>query len=202
MIYHLDREKGISVVISTYSKSMKDNVLDCIASLQKQTLSPNEILLVLDNDPELIHFFKSLIPPEVKLLSSGRFGLSNARNSGVKYSKSEVVAFIDDDAVADKNWLRNMFKNYSDPLVVGVGGLVVPLWPDGKQFEWFPEDLNWIIGCSYKGQSSHREYIRNPIGCNMSFRKTVFDNVGYFRVDIGRYGNNLWFCFEEGKKCK
>jgi len=77
---------------------MKDHVLDCIYSLQKQTLLPNEILLILDHDIELMKFFEAVVPSDVKILSSYGFGLSNARNAGVKNSKSEIVAFIDDDA--------------------------------------------------------------------------------------------------------
>jgi cellulose synthase/poly-beta-1,6-N-acetylglucosamine synthase-like glycosyltransferase len=125
------------------------------------------------------------------IVVSGGYGLSYARNAGVKQAKSEIVAFIDDDAVADKDWLRNIFKNYSDPSVVGVGGLVSPVLAGSRSFGWFPEELNWIIGCSYKGQSDRREAVRNPIGCNMSFRRSVFENVGYFRKDVGRLGKVL-----------
>ncbi len=184
-------EKGISVVISAYSKKSKGQVLDCIRSLHKQTFLPNEILLSLDPNPELVPFFKSAVPADVEIVVSTGYGLSYARNAGVKYSKSEIVAFIDDDAVADKDWLRNIFKNYSDPSVVGVGGLVSPLLAERKSFGWFPEELNWIIGCSYKGQSNRREAVRNSIGCNMSFRRSVFENVGYFRKDVGRLGKVL-----------
>ena len=184
-------EKGISVVISTYSKEKKDQVLDCIRSLHNQTFSPNEILLVLDRDAELVHFFKSVVPVDVDIVLSDGYGLSYARNAGVKQAKSEIIAFIDDDAVADKDWLRNIFGNYSDPSVVGVGGLVTPLLAEGKSFDWFPEELNWIIGCSYKGQCNRREAIRNPIGCNMSFRRSIFADVGYFRKDVGRLGKVL-----------
>jgi glycosyltransferase involved in cell wall biosynthesis len=187
----LTPEKGISVIISTYSKDFKDQVIACINSLQKQTLLPNEILLILDNDPDLICFFKSVVPTGVKVLASNGFGLSNARNAGVKHAKSEIVAFIDDDAVADKDWLRNIFKDYSEPSIVGVGGRVIPLFAGGKSFEWFPEELNWVIGCSYKGQKNSREVIRNPIGCNMSFRRSIFEKVGYFKHDVGRLGKVL-----------
>jgi glucosyl-dolichyl phosphate glucuronosyltransferase len=188
----LTEEKGISVVVSTYSKEKKGEVLACIASLRNQSFLPNEILLILDHDKELIEFYKDSIPADVQIVASDGFGLSFARNAGVKRAASEVVAFIDDDAVADKDWLRNLFKNYSDPSVVGVGGLVAPMWADGKPLWWLPEELNWVIGCSYKGgQSSRREVIRNPIGCNMSFRQSVFKDVGYFRHDVGRLGKVL-----------
>jgi GT2 family glycosyltransferase len=190
-LINLIEEKGISVVISAYSMKNKSQVLDCIRSLHKQTFLPNEILLSLDPIPELVPFFRSSVPTDVEIVVSAGYGLSYARNAGVKHSKSEIVAFIDDDAVADKDWLRNIFQNYSDPSVVGVGGLVTPLLTEGKSFGWFPDELNWIIGCSYKGQSDRREAVRNPIGCNMSFRRSVFEDVGYFRQDVGRFGKVL-----------
>ncbi len=184
-------EKGISVIISTYSTKFKDQVLSCINSLKKQILTPNEILLILDNDHELVSFYKQIVPAEVKIVESDGFGLSYARNTGVKHASSEIVAFIDDDAIADKNWLSNLLNNYSEPSVVGVGGLVLPLFQSNKSFKWFPEELNWVIVCSYKGGSIVREPIRNPIGCNMSFRRSIFDEVGYFRKDVGRLGKVL-----------
>ena len=190
-VCNLSEEKGISVIISTYSKEKKETVLNCIRSLYKQTFLPNEILLILDHDNELVNFFKSVMPPDIEIVASDGYGLSYARNAGVKQAKSEIVAFIDDDAVADKNWLKNMFQNYSDPSVVGVGGLVSPLLAKGKFFEWFPQELNWVIGCSYKGQSDRRGPVRNPIGCNMSFKRSIFRDVGYFRNDVGRLGKVL-----------
>lgn len=184
-------QEEISVIISTYSKNMMPNVLDCVHSLENQTTKPSEILLILDNDPELIRFYKSTMPSYVKVLSSNGFGLSNARNAGVEHAKGDIIVFIDDDAIADQNWLSNIARIYSEPSVAGVGGLVLPLWAQHRSFEWFPEELYWIIGCSYKGQSNRREPIRNPIGCNMSFRKSVFEKVGGFRHDVGRLGKVL-----------
>ncbi len=188
----MSKTEDITVIVSTYSILMKDSVLECISSIQKQTLLPKEILLVLDNNPLLLDYFRSIVPDEVKVLSSEGFGLSNARNAGVKHAKGEIVAFIDDDAVADKDWLKNMFSSYSEPDVAGVGGLVLPMWTMKKPKLWFPQELNWIIGCSYIGQSNRLEPVRNPLGCNMSFRQTIFEKVGYFRSDIGRLGKVLF----------
>ncbi len=56
---------------------------------------------------------------------------------------------------------------------------------------WFPEELYWIVGCSYSGLPKSKAYVRNPLGCNMSFRKLVFRDVGFFKTDIGRVGKKL-----------
>ena len=182
--------KEVSVVLSTYSRDRLEQALDCIKSLKAQSLLPKEIILVLDPDQGLVDFYKSRLPDYVKVVVSEGFGLSKARNAGVKKAEGELVAFIDDDAVAEKDWLENLVKNYDDPCVVGVGGFVEPKW-EGNHPVWLPEELNWIVGCSYKGLPERKATVRNPIGCNMSFRKSVFEKVGYFRSDIGRFGKKL-----------
>lgn len=180
----------ISVIISTFSIDRVELVKNSIRSLLVQTLKPDEILLVLDSDKELLQFYKSNISDGVKIIDSETTGLSNARNVGIKYAQGEVVAFIDDDAEADSHWIETILENFKKEDVLVVGGIVKPLWPDKRPI-WFPEELNWIIGCTYKGHPENLGFIRNPIGCNMSFKKDVFKKIGYFRSDIGRYGKKL-----------
>jgi glycosyltransferase involved in cell wall biosynthesis len=181
---------SVSVVISTYTIERLHDVLRCISSLREQTLSPSEIILVLDPSEALLQGYTARVPVDIKVASSDQVGLSHARNVGIMTAEGEIVAFVDDDAIADEKWLENMVKLYSDPLVIGVGGSVVANW-EVRQPLWFPEELNWVVGCSYKGLPTRRSVIRNPIGCNMSFRKKAFKQVGYFRDDIGRFGKNL-----------
>jgi len=178
------------VIVSTYSEDRLQSVLDCLESLKTQTLLPKDILLALDPREELIEFYKDHLPSEVKIVTSDGYGLSNARNAGVKNAKCEVVAFIDDDATADKHWLENLVKNFDDSTVVGVGGNVTPVWNKSRP-GFFPEELNWLVGCSYTGLPKSKADIRNPIGCNMSFRKDVFQAVGYFKDSIGRNTKSL-----------
>lgn len=182
--------KRVSVIISVYSKKRYQYLLNCIDSLRRQSVKPYEVIVVLDPDSDLIDFFGNRLSNDVRIVVSDGYGLSNARNAGVKNAKGSIVAFIDDDAVADRDWLLNILKNYDTANVVGVGGLIIPLWESGRPI-WFPEELNWVIGCSYKGLPEHKTFVRNPLGCNMSFRREVFEKVGYFRSDIGRFGKRL-----------
>lgn len=182
--------RKVSVVISTYSIERAIYLRDCIESLRRQTLLPTEIILVLDPDDSLVDFYKELFLKDVKIVVSRGFGLSCARNAGVKNANGEIVAFIDDDAFADKRWLEDLVKDYDSPNVLGIGGHIKPLWENGRPF-WFPDELDWVIGCSYKGLPEHKTGVRNPIGCNMSFRRDVFEDVGYFETGVGRVGNKL-----------
>jgi len=180
----------VSVVISTYTIERLNDVLRCISSLKRQTLSPFEIILVLDPSEALLRGYTARVPTDIKVTSSTKVGLSHARNVGIMTAEGEIVAFVDDDAVADEKWLEHMVKLYDDPHVMGVGGSAMANWEVGQP-QWFPEELNWIVGCSYKGLPTRRSTVRNPLGCNMSFRKKVFKKVGYFRDDIGRFGTTL-----------
>jgi len=178
-----------TVIVSTYTKNNYELVMDCIESIKQQTLRPYEILLVLDDDQNLINFYSDRIS-NVKIVNSGGFGLSRARNAGVKNANGNILVFIDDDAVAEKNWLEHHVKNYARSCVVGVGGIAKAYWEE-KRPSWFPEELDWIVGSTYRGHVKEKSYIRNPIGCNMSFRKSVFNKVGYFNDYLGRFGKNL-----------
>jgi len=180
----------VSVVVSAYSISKMGCLMDCIESLHRQSRCPDEIILILYPCPDLVELCESKLPKDVKIVVSEKRGLANARNLGVRCAKGDIVTFIDDDAIADRDWLRNHMKNYDDPNVVGVGGYARPIWENGRP-EWFPEELDWTVGCSYKGLPEHKTDVRNPIGCNMSFRRSVFQKVGYFRSDVGRFGKLL-----------
>ena len=182
----------VSVIVSTYTTERKNDVLRSITSLKKQSYEPYEVLLVLDPVDELVDFYTELLRDmeTVKIVKSSGFGLSNARNSGINHANGDIVAFIDDDAWADERWLENMVKNYEDKDVWGVGGKIVPVF-DTRRPRWLPEELDWIVGCTYKGMPETKTEVRNPIGANMSFRKEAFEVAGLFSSEIGRYGRKL-----------
>lgn len=180
----------VSVVVSVYSIERANDVINCIESLKKQTMQPKEIIVVLDPDKDLLDYYRKRLDSSVKLLVSDKFGLSSARNMGIRNCDSQIIAFIDDDAFADPQWLSRLVSNFSDPQVIGVGGAIMPVWPS-KNPGWFPEELYWIVGCSYKGLPTKKAPIRNPIGCNMAFRRLIFEEAGYFSTRVGRVGDVL-----------
>ena len=178
----------VSVIVCTYTEKRFEDVLRCIKSLKNQTRPPDEILLVLDPIDRVIRFYENVVSEDVKIVKSRGFGLSNARNSGIEASVGDILMFIDDDAWADERWVENMLRHYSDETVYGVGGKIVPAFDEGRP-KWLPEELDWIVGCTYRGMPVGD--IRNPIGANMSFRRKAFEIAGYFRTEVGRYGRRL-----------
>jgi glycosyltransferase involved in cell wall biosynthesis len=115
-------------------------------------------------------------------------GLSGARNTGVRAAHGDVIAFIDDDANAQPGWARTLMRHYRDRRVACVGGYASPIWPEGRPF-WMPAEFDWVVGCSYVGQPTRLAPVRNPLGCNMSLRRSVIDVVGGFRSEVGRVGS-------------
>jgi hypothetical protein len=69
--------------------------------------------------------------------------------------------------------------------VIGAGGAIEPLWED-KRPSWFPAEFDWTVGCTYLGLPEKAAPVRNLIGCNMSFHREAFNQVGGFRSGLGR----------------
>ena len=116
-------------------------------------------------------------------------GLSGARNTGVGMASGEIVLFLDDDAVAETEWVRYMAEPFDRKEVVGVGGLALPSWDAGKRPLWFPEEFLWVVGCSYVGLPRDGAPIRNPIGSSMGFRRSSVIASGGFSSGLGRIGS-------------
>jgi glucosyl-dolichyl phosphate glucuronosyltransferase len=158
-----------------------------VDSLEKQTLLPEEIILVIDHNPALYELARQEFVGVSVVENQFTRGLSGARNTGILLAHGAILAFIDEDAIAEPTWLERLLRVYNDPNVMGAGGAILPYWTE-LQPAWFPEEFNWVIGCTYKGMPETVAPVRNLIGCNMSFRREVFDVAGGFRTGMGRIG--------------
>jgi GT2 family glycosyltransferase len=188
-----------SVIICAYTEKRWSDLVAAVESLQHQSVRPAEVIVVIDHNPALFQRVLSELPDVIAVENQEEHGLSGARNSGFAVAKGELIAYLDDDAVAAPNWLAELTKGYADPKVAGVGGASLPMWLE-KQPTWFPEEFNWVVGCSYRGLPVTTATVRNMIGCNMSFRREVFDAIGGFRNGIGRVDTRPLGC-EETELC-
>jgi GT2 family glycosyltransferase len=191
--------ESISVVICAYADERWDDLLSAIDSVADQRVAARETIVVIDHNDALLRRLRPARPHVIALSSSGVRGLSGARNTGVGAARGSVVAFLDDDARADRGWLERLLAPYDDPSVVGVGGRVDADWPQGRP-RWFPREFDWVVGCSYDGLPDQPQPVRNMIGANMSLRRSAFDVVGGFRDGIGRVGKRPLGC-EETELC-
>lgn len=196
---------SVSVVICCFTEARWELLLHGLASVQSQTLRPEQLVVVVDHNEDLYRrlglyqrLTGALLGVEV-VENSGPPGLSGARNTGVKAATGDIVAFLDDDAEAAPDWLARLVVLYDDPDVLAVGGRVEPVWESGRPAH-FPEELDWIVGCTYKGLPRVAAQVRNVIGANMSFRSDVFERVGGFNASLGRQGDRPLGC-EETELC-
>ncbi len=177
------RVRQISVVICAYTEKRWDDLNAAVDSVIKQSHPASDIVLVIDHNPALFEraqkAFAHLSTERTKVVITQNTqlrGLSGARNTGIEQSCGDIVAFIDEDAMAAPDWLARMSAAYDDPNIMAAGGSIAPLWLTGKP-SWFPDEFNWVVGCTYRGMPESRTPIRNLIGCNMSVRREVFDAV-------------------------
>ncbi|HET8565968.1 MAG TPA: glycosyltransferase [Solirubrobacterales bacterium] len=177
----------ISVVICAFTEERLEVLTEALDSLRGQTRPPREIVLVIDHAPQLLAEARRRWPDITAVPNRERQGLSGARNSGVAEATGEVVAFLDDDAIAAPDWLERLAAAYDDPEVLGAGGAVRPRWLEGRP-RWFPPEFDWVVGCTHSGMPQRLEPVRNLVGANMSFRRQPLLEVGGFSHDLGRVG--------------
>ncbi|MFH8977495.1 glycosyltransferase family 2 protein [Streptomyces sp. NPDC017890] len=194
----------ISVVICVYTEDRWEDILAAVSSVRAQSHPARETLLVVDHNQalrdRLLKEYKEREDVRV-LANTGPRGLSAGRNTGIAASRGDVIAFLDDDAVAEHDWLRHFAAAYADPAVVAVGGRTVPIWASGRRPVWFPEEFDWVVGCTYRGLPPGRVRVRNVLGGNASFRREAFDAAGGFATGIGRDGDKRPLGCEETELC-
>ena len=173
----------VSVIIRAYADERWDGLVGAVASLDAQTRRPDQVVLVVDHNPALLARGREAFPDATVVVSAVR-GASGGGNAGLSNATGEIVAFMDDDAVAEPTWLERLLAPYRDAHIAGVGGKIVPRWVTGAP-EWFPEEFHWVVGCSYRGLPEQRAPVRNLIGCNMSFRREALERIGGFREKEG-----------------
>ena len=169
-----------SVVVCTYDEGRWQDLAACLGSLEEQTRHPLETIVVVDHSPVLLERVRKAFPGVRAIVNGRPRGLAGARNSGIEAAQGKIVAFIDDDARAEPDWLENLQPCFEDPANVGAGGALIPSW-NGRKPSWFPLEFYWVIGCSYTGLPKTAGPIRNPIGANMAIRTERLREIGGFR---------------------
>lgn len=131
---------AISVVVVTRNRA--DRLERCLASLARQTRRPDQLVVVdngsTDGTPGVVHRLQ--FPCPVRLVVEPRPGVGLARVAGCSASTGDILAFLDDDAVADEGWLTALEQAFAlDPHVGVAGGRIVAL-ADGRR-DWVTRAL-------------------------------------------------------------
>lgn len=178
---------AVSVIVCGYTEDRWEDLSRAVKSLHEQTEPAREIILVIDHCPGLLRRARADLAGVSVVPNRLAKGLAGGRNTGLAEAQGDVVAFMDDDAAADPDWIARLADRYAEARVVGVGGLVKPVWEAGRP-RWFPPELDWVVGCSYQGMPACRGPVRNFIGANMSFRREVLQDLHGFLTSLGRVG--------------
>lgn len=181
--------RDLAVIVCAYTDERWPLIERVLHALATQNDPVGETVLVIDHNPPLFAKAKATFPAIRVVENTDRRGLSGARNTGIAHSSAPILAFVDDDAFPEPEWSRKIAEPYADLNVIGVGGSIIPAW-DPERPGWWPDEFDWVVGCTYRGHVATASPIRNAIGANMSIRREAFLEVGGFSEGLGRVGKH------------
>lgn len=181
---------SISVVICSYNR--RDYIIEAIDSLYRQTLDRDRYeVLVVDNnskdDTEVLcrEYIRAHPDARITYLSETRQGASYARNTGAEKAGGGLLVFMDDDAVAEPEFLACIARFYKEhPDVSGLGGRIIPRYIPSEP-KWMSHFVSSLVGnFNYSPVTVEFEPQRYPLESNMVVRKADFFAVGGFNTSI------------------
>ena len=186
----------VSVVVCTYAMDRYNAFSAAVESVLTQAYDPVELVVVVDGNPEVyervVEDFgdadKRGVTSVILHDNDENHGISYSRTKGGELASGEVVAFIDDDAAAETDWIEQLIQVYEETDAVAVGGDVRPNWQTEKPM-FFPEEFYWLVGCVEPDFAEHLEEVRNTYGSNISYRREAFLAVGGYDPSTGRKGD-------------
>ena len=207
---------SISVIICTRDRPM--DLRKCLASLERVSDRPQEILVV-DNASRTIETREVVSEfPGIRYAFEPRPGLDVARNTGVRHTSGEIIAFTDDDVVVHPDWIKRLRHGFADPSVWSVAGPALPAALDTEAQMAF--EIFWSFDRRYQPILFTPEFARQTCsrgtpawiigaGANMAFRRQAFGLIGGFdeRLDGGVAGcggdSEFWYnLLFHGKTCR
>jgi len=166
---------------------MYDHFCEAADSVLAQTYDDVELIVIVDGTPEVFDRVREDYGDRENTIiecNDENVGLLQSRNLGAEVANGDVVAFIDDDAIADEKWVESLVNTYEEKNALAVGGKMTPKWVARKP-SFLPEEFYWLIGVTHRGFADGPGEVRNTFGSNISFRMDVFEVLGGFDTEIG-----------------
>ena len=188
----------ISVILCTYNRDKY--IYNVLRSVAENDLPHDQYEIVLVNNNSTDHTeqecqrFQADYPDiRFRYCVETNQGLSHARNRGIRESQGDLLAYVDDDATVNREYLRTYADFFAaTPDAVAAGGPILPRY-ETEEPSWMSHYTRQLItGKLYLGDKP-RPFARGayPGGGNSCYRKSVFDTIGLFNVELGRKGNSL-----------
>lgn len=180
----------ISVVICSYNRA--GYILDAVDSLYRQTLPKQdfEVFVVdnnsIDNTGDLVQDYMQEHPDfHLHYVTESRQGASFARNTGAATAKGGLLCFMDDDAVAEPEFLQRIvkfFQTHAD--ATGLGGRIIPKYIPAKP-EWMSHFVSSLVGnFDYSPAVTVFGPGKFPLESNMTVVKADFEAIGGFNTAL------------------
>ncbi|RLD63731.1 MAG: hypothetical protein DRJ01_02965 [Bacteroidetes bacterium] len=192
----------VSVVICSYNR--EKFLPGALNSLINQTVDKDkyEVIIVNNNSTDSTEKICKQFISENKELNVSYFveknqGLSFARNRGIKEAKGEIISFIDDDAIAREDYVENLIKTFKQyPEYGAIGGKVIPIFPDNKEPVWMSKYIQGVVSKVDYGNKIKDFSKKYPTGCNMAFRRELFEKFGGFNTDLVYRGDDKYVFYK------
>jgi GT2 family glycosyltransferase len=178
---------------------------ECLAALDGQGAGEGALVVAsgvpADQVPALRRFVSHALPG-AEVLHEPRPGLSLARNRALRACEDgDVLAFLDDDAVAAPNWWAAMRRAWqeAEPRVAVIGGPIRPRFPDGVRPAWLTDALlPALTVLDYGPDGFELDPERQTVyGANIAFRCGPLRAAGGFDPAYGHSGTRVWFSEED-----
>jgi GT2 family glycosyltransferase len=167
------------------TRDRPDDLANCLAALERTLWDPAQEIVVVDScsasgaTREVVARF-----PRARYVREDRPGLDIARNRALRESASEVVAFTDDDAVAEPGWLHALARRFASPRTLCVTGLTIPAELETEAQCWFESTNGFGRGFARRRfdgiDDDPFDVARAGAGVNMALRRSVLELVGPF----------------------
>jgi glycosyltransferase involved in cell wall biosynthesis len=198
----------VSVVICSYNRA--DYIGAALDSLYQQTASKEDFeVIVVDNNSndgtdEVFLAWRASNPlGNFTYTTETQQGASYARNTGARLAKGSWLCFMDDDAVATPDYIKNIIRHIKNqPLIVGFGGRIIPKYIP-EEPKWMSYYVSSLVGnFDYAPTACAFENGKYPLESNMIVKKEVYDAIGGFNtaipgvvgtLRIGGEGKELFF---------
>ncbi len=172
-------DPSISIIVPV--KNMAGTIRDLLDSLMNLDYDREKLEIIVvdgnstDGTREIVEEY-----PVVLVEEEGR-GLNAARNTGIRWSTGEIVAFTDGDCVVPPDWARSIAKNFSDPSVGFVGGLVEGYNKDDFLSTYMDETFFQAKpGFRWRKETTDLALLQFPAGCNMAFSRHALEKINFF----------------------